>query len=816
MIPLDRRTDLVSEISLPTEKPSHVPTYIPITSEWKLVVATPTVRIWENSLPVRPRSLFFRSPPSGMELRQRKSQDQNWKKAKKRTHDQRMSKTQRKNTWAFTSKSLLVRRSPDEGPPQSWEYALSYTKAKDRETSLRIYEEEKKTREEQTAQIFRSQQVEDRTRHGIYLPAPSSIAYKLTVPLNGVLTTDAQIIPPEAADPAKSSDGVRLKIWIDQPSNTVLFNEILHSKDQHKLRFDLQKYAGKEIKLHFKSFPVNNASFDYLFLAEPIVYSPQKNPERIIMVFIDTLRADAMSMYGYERQTTPLLDAWAKDAAIFTQARSIAPWTLPSARTMVTGYVPEKWKKVPTIQQQFATNGWSTIFLAGNIYLSSTFGLADDWGEHRCINWPRIDVQIDRAYAYLDEHNDRPVLMMLHIMDMHLPYTEPSSYRYLFAGDPPKEAQDVLLGDTFNRSQVLKAIRKGSKEEQEQTKQYVRDRYDNNLKYIDDALTPFLKNFTNTDRIFIFADHGEEFWDHDDFEHGHTFFDEVIRVPFIAKTPDIDAGVYDHPISLLDLTPTVANSGNVSIASTEGWPLQELENHDFYSRPQAIGRVLYGDDGWASLYQGEKYITRAGKEESYNLKKDPTETKDISKDNDNILRGRAALSEALDTPVKEGFRLYVNKSRLSKTTTIEITSPSGFENVWQGSDPTQRAKHKIIESEDSTQFEAKWYSKQSRKREVFFVPNIPPQDFIRGLSDEESGIKMNISTTKKDAVPAKQKYNNLLNWPYRKALYKASVGGTTVTLSYAVMPLPKADAESLDAFDDEVSAELKVLGYVEE
>ena len=113
-------------------------------------------------------------------------------------------------------------------------------------------------------------------------------------------------------------------------------------------------------------------------------------------------------------------------------------------------------------------------------------------------------------------------------------------------------------------------------------------------------------------------------------------------------------------------------------------------------------------------------------------------------------------------------------------------------------------------------FEAKWYSKQSRKREVFFVPNMPPQDFIRGLSDENSGIEMNISTTKKDAVPAKQKYNNLLNWPYRKALYKASVGGTTVTLSYAVMPLPKADAESLDAFDDEVSAELKVLGYVEE
>ena len=106
--------------------------------------------------------------------------------------------------------------------------------------------------------------------------------------------------------------------------------------------------------------------------------------------------------------------------------------------------------------------------------------------------------------------------------------------------------------------------------------------------------------------------------------------------------------------------------------------------------------------------------------------------------------------------------------------------------------------------------------KQSRKREVFFVPNMPPQDFIRSLSKEDSGVSMNIYTSKKKQTPAKQKYNNLLEWPYRKALYKASIAGTSVTLSYAVMPLPKADDETLDAFDDEVSAELKVLGYVEE
>ena len=82
-IPLDRRIDLISQISLPSEKPASVEKYIAITSEWKLVIATPQVRIWENTLPVRPRSLFFRSPPAGMELRQRTSENQKWSKSKK-------------------------------------------------------------------------------------------------------------------------------------------------------------------------------------------------------------------------------------------------------------------------------------------------------------------------------------------------------------------------------------------------------------------------------------------------------------------------------------------------------------------------------------------------------------------------------------------------------------------------------------------------------------------------------------------------------------------------------------------------------------
>ena len=118
---------------------------------------------------------------------------------------------------------------------------------------------------------------------------------------------------------------------------------------------------------------------------------------------------------------------------------------------------------------------------------------------------------------------------MLHFMDMHLPYTEPAHYKHTFAGDRPS----VFKSDSFGRSEILRNKRKLGEEGQ----QYIIDRYDNNLKYIDDVLTPFLETLPEDSIIAIFSDHGEEFWDHGDFEHGHTLYDELLNVPYILKMP---------------------------------------------------------------------------------------------------------------------------------------------------------------------------------------------------------------------------------------------------------------------------------------
>ena len=767
---------------------------------------TKNYRVWKAPIPVRPRSLFFRSAPQDMAVFRREAADQKWSRSKKLSHVMRPDAKARSNTWTFSSHALFVRKAADEGPPKEWEYSFRYTKGTQREKDLRGGDAKV---ERPKDQIFRSVQIEDQTRYGLYLPAPASVSFKVTVPTDAVFRSQLVLVPPEAADPIEKSDGSLLRIIVEQNGSSNEIQAVKPSLVKYKnIRIDLAEYAGQEVTIKFQTEAMGTTDYDYVFLANPTIYVPQKTPKRIVMIFIDTLRADEMSIYGYERSTTPNIDKWAQGARVFTQARSVAPWTLPSARTMLSGHKPERWGTVPTIQKTFAEHGWANAFMAGNIYLSSAFDLADDWGEHRCINWPIAEVQIARANHFLQENEDRPVFMMLHLMDMHLPYTEPLAYRKHFAGDRPK----AFANDAFNRSAVVNQVKKDP--ENDDLKQYVRDRYDNNLKYIDDVLIDFLQQFDDNDTVAIFSDHGEEFWDHDGFEHGHTFYDELLRVPMIIRSPNLSPGTIDAPVSLLDLAPTMAKDAGVPFPGVEGLALQDASEQALTDRPQAFGRVLYGDDGWSSLYQGQKYITRSGKEEVYNLHTDPAESKDVSMEEDNKARGRIALQDALGSLVVEGFRLVLNRKKSPSDAEVKITFPQGIEHYWQGSDPTNKGRHKLqaknYDEDHPIQIVSRWYRMQSKTREVFIVPK---GSLTEALNELQMVFKVR---TKEDVAEPQFEQWPALEEGTTDSLYKAIIGNREAYLNYAVMPLPLENGTKINAFNSEVAEELKQLGYVDD
>ena len=790
-IPLDRSTERMDSVSLPESlyRESEV---VPITSGWKLVGIQKGYRIWETPLPIRSRSLFFYSAPAGMKLLHRTEQEDEWNTKVGMKFNKRLPKND--NTWNMSSHSLRVHRSPDSGAPKSWEYAVHYPKAEQRERILA----DTKTNDPK-AYVLQQQQIEDDTRHGLYLPAPSSVTYNIQVPENGKFHGNLVLIPPEAADPAEHSDGAILNIAIEHNGvTTTVLSQQAKEGIYQSIDLDLSEYSGNNISLLLSSDPNGTREYDYLFVADPIVYQPKATPQRVVWVFIDTLRQDHLSMYGYERETTPKLDAWAeKHAGIYSEGRSIAPWTLPSARTMVTGSVPEQWGKAPTFPAQLAEQGWYTSFLVGNIYLSSNFELQRDWTSHRCINWPLAEVQIERAKTVLNQYDDRDVFMMLHFMDMHLPYTEPAAYKNTFAKDRPKMFKD----DSFGRSEILRNKRKLGDDD----KQYIIDRYDNNLKYIDDVLTPFLESLPEDAIVAIFSDHGEEFWDHGDFEHGHTLYDELLNVPYILKMPGISTGMHTEPVSLLDLVPTTAKALNIDIEETQGWALQDHSVEELRERPQAFGRMLYGDDGWGALHDNLKYASLGGEETLFDLSLDPNENKSLN--NNQASKGRKALSTALDRPVELGFRLTLSQPRMSKKEVSAIIRiPSGLKRAWRGSDPTARAPMTVDYTDDTAVFT--WDAKNRGSREAFFVTTSDAMDAL-----QEIQITMLVNGKEQDLTALHIEYPEYDGRETK--LMRSKFAQQTMTLSYSMTPIPSDEDLELDAFDDEVSEELKVLGYME-
>jgi len=787
---LDRHPERVVSMEITEQSRTEVGRSAPVKGPWRIVHTINGVRTWEAPIPVRPRTLFFHRPPSGMKLNRERA-DGTSRRVK---HVDGLAGASKADTWAFSADAIQVRRTLTSGAPASGEYSVRYDRARSREESLN-----KSMADVSAADfVFRSVQVGDTNRHGLHLPAPSEIRFLVEVPTGGVLRFESAILPPESAMGEADSDGAQLAIQVHQGDTSVTLQTV-DVGDQFKThRVDLSEYSGETITLGLSSQPVGTQTLDYVFVASPTVYAPQQDAPQVVLIFIDTLRADAMGLYGYGRNTSPKLDAWAEGAAVFTQARSVAPWTLPSARTMVTGAHPERWDKIDRLQDRLAKQGWATGMVAGNVYLSSNFEMADGWGIHRCINWPQGSMQIRRGEAFLDDHSDQPSFLLLHIMDMHLPYTEPLGYRSMFVDEVP---DGVDATGYFLRNEVTRMARTGG----EVAKAYVRGRYDNNMRYLDDQISDFLDDLRDDAVVLITSDHGEEFWEHGGFEHGHTLYDELLRVPMILRGPGVKAGRFDAPTSLLDVAPTLASIMGVDTVGMVGEDLRGLADGSaaprFKERPLSFGRPLYGLRRWGSLQEGMKYSSFEGNEEIYNLHTDPGETTNLVESHD-AAPLRHALSTALERPYAPVWRMTLNKSSSSDTVRVRLKHPMA--GAWVGDDPTMRGKAKVDLQPDH--LVARW-PKQRGMVEVFVLPN--PDDLPQTL-DVEMKVGKRVETHTITLVERERPTPGQAD-----TLLEVRLGGRTLTMTSAHAPVPSDLDSAIEGFDAEVAGDLESLGYID-
>ncbi|MEM8713005.1 MAG: sulfatase [Planctomycetota bacterium] len=309
----------------------------------------------------------------------------------------------------------------------------------------------------------------------------------------------------------------------------------------------------------------------------------------VVLLIGDTFRADKLSSQGGRPGLTPFLDALAAEGARFEKARSHAPWTLPSTASLLTslhplehgagGRVPNFTKlseDVSTIAARFRESGYDTHAVVNVHFLDPrAFGVTRDFESVDNVSFEsNVDVRpadatTTAALKWLDAREDssRPFFLLVHYFDPHCVYAPPELQRKAWA--LPEDRESAW---TFGTREQMIQIRRGDLVADEETLRRAEALYDGEIAYLDAQLARLndgLLARVRPDRLVtVFtSDHGEEFYDHEGFEHGHTLFDELVRVPLLIRAHGrVPAGaVVPHPVRHIDVAPTLCELADIAL-----------------------------------------------------------------------------------------------------------------------------------------------------------------------------------------------------------------------------------------------------------
>jgi arylsulfatase len=398
---------------------------------------------------------------------------------------------------------------------------------------------------------------------------------------------------------------------------------------------------------------------------------------RVILITCDTLRADRLGMYGCEQPTSPALDAFAREAILFEEAYSAAPWTQPSLSSLMTGRSPEELGIVPgnvrrigagsvTLAERLSERGIATAAVVSNVLLKRVspppgvpgpigleqgFAHYDDRMDSReaVRAFPERVAQdtTDAALAWLDARAggaSEPFFLWLHYQDPHGPYTPPPPHDTEFQR-AQRDGLELPLGTTMRG---LGQIPKYQVLGQERRADVYRERYDGEVRYFDRAVGRFLAQLRQRglyeDALILFtSDHGESLGEHDYwFCHGENLQREVVRVPLLIRFPGGDgrriapgadgyrrvqavASLYDLWATILgafDLPP--GPSRGRALLDPAALPLQRPIVHSFVPLEQPCWWAV--SDGRYRLLWSEKLPTPR----LFDVRADPREQHDLA------------------------------------------------------------------------------------------------------------------------------------------------------------------------------------------
>jgi arylsulfatase A-like enzyme len=594
-------------------------------------------------------------------------------------------------SYGFDRQWLYISLKKGSPAPEPAAFTIGFAKATDTENGLNLATSDL----EPEAFARRTVTMGIESWSGLYLPPPAEASFSLTIPQRAQLSFEARVLAPAIAS-TTPSDGADIEVLVGQ---TVVHQVHVPREQPVPVTVDLSAHAGAAtLTLRTSPGPAGDGTLDYLMLEAPTVHVRDAEPMRVILVFIDTLRADHLGFMGYERPTSPILDRLAAHAAVFTQARTVAPWTLPSARSLLTGQQPEAWYESQTLAEALGDEGWRTEAIVSNAFLSQPFDMQRGWDRFVYEHLLPADQLVERAVSIIEENPHRDLLLMVHFMEPHLPYQEPYLYRRRFTGSRPDPLKWLTRGEILDV--------RTERPEFEDVKYYVTGRYDQNIRYVDAQLRGLFDAAGGEATVVLVSDHGEELWDHGSFEHGHSFYDELLHVPLVIRSPHVAPGRYDAPVSLLDVTPTLREiAGLPPLApAVPGRSLVPLTFGDtgaaeaLAGRSQAFGRPLYGADGWGVVSEGHKWWDRGGEQSLFQLAADPGERSDLAPQlsAEDLARWPSALERSLERKVEHVWRLDLTAVPWEHDLELTVSHPAGISRAWLGYDPRGRGVEPVI------------------------------------------------------------------------------------------------------------------------
>ncbi len=348
------------------------------------------------------------------------------------------------------------------------------------------------------------------------------------------------------------------------------------------------------------------------------------NIPQIILVSIDTCRADYLSCYGYPRQTTPNIDTFAQQAIRFEKAITQIPTTLSAHASMLTGTIPpyhgvrnnfnyKLHDRNTSIAEILQEHGYSTGAIVSAFVLNKQFGLNqgfetyhDDFIEaqqHGGYFERKGNEASDLACEWLQEHRDDKFFLFLHYFDPHNDYEPPEPFASNFADN--LYAGEIAYTD-YCIGRVIEKLKA--------------------LRLYDSAL------------IIIVGDHGESLGEHGEEKHGYFMYQSTVWVPLIFKPPGgSKPSTVSEPVAVTDIVPTILSMLRIPVpAEVQGRDLSSLFAQKQQSKKQntiyceAVDATRYGCNPLFGVVQGQWKYIETNRPELYDLSRDPDETKNLA------------------------------------------------------------------------------------------------------------------------------------------------------------------------------------------